>query len=190
MGSDQIESYRRIRDELTWLAGLFASIEQPEKQRTILSEWGSLAKRSDLFMPEQALVEPLSIKGLILEGADENLQSWLMDAKPNAIAQVCIHFVESLKPIGSLQFIVDQNKDGNVVRATPCVTCLPEALHWMLLQDVLHGHPIRFCEVCGDLIRNTVKRERKFCSAKCGSIKSARDAKKRKRDRERAKNVA
>src|ERR1019366_1556064 len=114
-GCDPIEDYRAFRDRLAWVAGLLASIEQPERQRAILSQWRQVAKFSELFYPEDVLIKPLAIPGLVLEGHDENMQDWLESAKPKEINRVCIHLVEVLVPTNTLRYTVDQSKRGSVV---------------------------------------------------------------------------
>ncbi len=188
VGTDPIHEYRTIRDQMTWIARLRYSIENPEKQRSVLSDWNRVRDLSaeDLVVPFSSQLDNLEIPGLKLDDDHEIPEDWVQTAKAHEIENVCIQLVNYLVPQHFPGYRVVGGKGRRVVKVSLGVDGLVTALHWMMWQDVFQNRPISFCADCSRLITSVFRHERKFCSKKCAVRKTTREYQRRKREKERA----
>jgi hypothetical protein len=193
-GSDPIETYRRQRDE--WTAGVrfLTSVEKPEMQRSALLKLADF-RRGESNPPFRVILNFLRIHfqipgDLQQSGFDENIYRWLETATQKQI-EVATVFLVPVVPISSRipGFTLEQSGSGYVLRASLGIHSLLEALSWMVWEDVLQRHAIKFCAECRGLIDSTFKYEKRFCSYECAHRQTARESARRKREERRKTNV-
>jgi hypothetical protein len=191
-GSDPIEIYRSQRDE--WTAGVrfLTSVEEPEMQRSALLSLAEF-RRSDSNPPFQILLNFLRMRfqipgSLQQSGFDEELHHWLATTTQKQIEAATVFLIPFVPSSSRMPgFTLEQNGSGYVLRASLGIHSLLEALSWMVWEDVLQRHPIKFCAECRGLINSTFKYQKRFCSYECAHRQTARESARRKRE-ERKKN--
>jgi hypothetical protein len=194
-GSDPIEVYRTERDK--WTAGVrfLTSVEEPEMQRSALLRLAEF-RRTDSEPPFQFFLNMLRTPGLFqIPGSlqqdrfDEDLHRWLETATQKQIEAATVFLVPRFAHSAWIPgFSVVRSGSRNVLRASLGIHSLLDALSWMVWQDVLQSHPIKFCAECRGLIDSTYKYEKKFCSYECAHRQTSRESAKRKREERKRNN--
>lgn len=193
-GSDPIETYRRQRDD--WTAGIrfLTSVEEPEMQRPALLKLADF-RRGESDPPFRLILNFLRMQFQIPgdlqdSGFDENIYRWLETATQNQIEAATV-FLVPLIPFSSRMpgFTLERSGSRYVLKASLGIYSLLEALSWMVWEDVLQRHPIKFCAECRGLIDSTFKYEKKFCSYECAHRQTSRESARRKREERKETNV-
>jgi hypothetical protein len=186
-GTDPVDDYRTQRDLLSAEIRLIASISHPAMQRPALMEViAALAKRDYSDAPLVGLRHHFGIPRDKRSGLAPALQQWTERASVQELRAACAYLISFL-PITdySLKLRVDQSRRGDTVRAWPGLTCLVDALHWMVWQDVYRARPFLFCDECDSLFQPDSEHEKKFCSTQCARRKASREYERRKRAKEK-----
>ena len=190
-GTDPIRAYREVRDRLTAISRLLASVEQPEMRRSALLGFWKIS--TDLDSAPKSLLEAVQTE-LPMAGdsdlsVDENLHQWLDALTEEEIETATVFTVSAFPPLGLVpRFTVEGSKGRRVLGATPGIHTLIDALDWMVWQDVVQNQPIQFCVECHSLIVSTNSHARKFCSPQCAHRRTGRMWQQQKRKKERKTN--
>lgn len=188
-GTDQLETYRTIRDRLAWKAEILLSVEHPERRRAALADFDRV---NQLRYPYE-----LVLPGTLPHADDHNSggppydcisSEWLQKAKSSEVEKLCIKLATSLtySYVPTHQVVRKGRKLS--VQSTFRVYDLIASLDWMLWQDIYNQRPFLRCENCECLIPITSRHEKKFCSSDCARRKTAREWQRRKRSNARKPN--
>ena len=188
-GTDELQTYRTIRDRLAWKAEILLSVERPERRPAALSDFdrvNQLPYYEELVLPNTLPHADDHHSGL--QPHDSISSDWVKEASSSAIEKLCIKLATSLtfSYLPTYQVVRAHRKCS--VRASFRIDNLVGALDWMLWQDIYHQRPFLRCEDCENLIPNTSRHEKRFCSPPCARRKTAREWKRRKREEEKAAN--
>ena len=185
-GSDQIESYRKIRNKVRALVRLLASADDPESQRTCLLELVGRAPGNEEVRWFAGAVAVSKAAGL---ERGVTLSRWLEMATPSRLDEVTRRFLSAVAAPHAAGAFTAVNEGGSyVLKESFNFNSSAHAFFWMVWQDVYKGREFHSCEECGKLFQPDTRHARKFCSDECAHRKTARDWQQRKRQKERNAN--
>jgi hypothetical protein len=184
-GTDTITSYRRERDTLQAWVRFLAAIESPRYLHDAILGLLRLFDKGEFIWFRGRL----GISGRLKDGFSNDIERRLGNATQNEIADVCDHLAGIFPLHVFPRFVIDRTGKGSIVAASSGVNSLTTALYWMVWQDIFMENPWQFCEECHKEFQPDFHHERKFCFPECAHRKAARESARRKREKERNKNV-
>lgn len=183
-----LSNLRALQRWFRALLDVLAAFKEAKHEQTTLQEFVEAEyeyARNSTFPSEEPFAMPFLRQKFGLSGG---IIQWVKNADLPTV-RTATDLLVSLAEVGpkGAHLVFRRRRDRRFVEAGWTISCLEDALRWMIWYDEFTKHPLVCCPECRTVFRRETEHPKKYCTHDCAHRASARVWQRKKRAKQHAR---